>query len=173
MKILKKRSKEKKGFTLVELLASVLILALIVIIVVPLTLNSLNKAKEKQLENSVSVLEVWLGKQYDLYKFNESSASIDFINFCEQSPESTLSCRSNIGVRSGSDESATISLSLSNENTNAIKLLKASGLNPNNFSYVKVNYNNNYNKLCVNLTASDSGEFKEYAGKMKKSSGCA
>ena len=170
MKIFKKRSKEKKGFTLGELLASVLILALIVIIVVPLTLYSLNKAKEKQFENSVSALEVWLGKQYDLYKFSESSASIDFINFCEPSKESTLSCHSNTGIQSGSDAYTTTSLL--NGNTDTIQFLKASGLNPDDFSYVKVNYNNSYNKLCVNLTASDSGEFKELAGKIKKSSGC-
>ena len=169
-KVKKKKEKTKKGFTLIELLASVVIIALIVIIVVPLILNSLSKAKEKQFENSVSTLAIWLEKQYDLYRFRELSPSIDFINFCEASPESTLSCHSNVGVQSGSDEFATISLS--NENTNTTKLLKASGLNPDDFSYVKVSYNSSYDKLCVKLTASDSGEFKEYAGKMKKSSGC-
>ena len=166
-----KKEKIKRGFTLIELLAAVVILALIVIFTIPLMLDSLTKAREKQFENSVSALAVWLEKQYDLYDVRETNASVDFINFCEPLTEPTLSCNSIDGIKSGNDEFATTSLS---SGTNeVIQFIKASGLNPEDFSYVKVNYNNSYHKLCVNLTASDSGEFKELAGTMKKSSGCS
>lgn len=55
----------KKGFTLVELLAVIVILAVIMVITIPTVLGSMTTAREKAFESAVATIEEYLQKQYD------------------------------------------------------------------------------------------------------------
>ena len=69
---------KKKGFTLVELLAVIVILAVIMVVTIPTVIGSMSKAKEKSEEVFVASLERSLNKfienelQYKDYNFDEN-----------------------------------------------------------------------------------------------------
>lgn len=58
----------KKGFTLVELLAVIVILAVIMVITIPTVLSSMDKATDSAFESAVTTLEDYVNKNYDLCK---------------------------------------------------------------------------------------------------------
>ena len=55
----------KKGFTLVELLAVIVILAVIMVITIPTVLGSMDKAKESAFATAVETMEEFIQKEYD------------------------------------------------------------------------------------------------------------
>lgn len=70
---MKKTLKNKKGFTLIELLAVIIILAVIMIITIPTILGSMNKAKQKTINNVSSIIGDYLSKQYESCKFGNKT----------------------------------------------------------------------------------------------------
>ena len=56
----------RKGFTLIELLAVIVILAVVLVVTIPSILNSMDTARQKQLENVVATIESMVNKQYEL-----------------------------------------------------------------------------------------------------------
>ena len=57
----------RKGFTLVELLAVIVILAIVVGIALPAVTNTMNSSKKKGFETAVANAATYLQKQYDTY----------------------------------------------------------------------------------------------------------
>lgn len=78
--------KNKKGFTLVELLAVVAILAVILIIAMPKVLDSIAEAKEKMFLESVQNIYSGIKMQYKLDK-NEGNTSRTTI-YCSSDTDS-------------------------------------------------------------------------------------
>ena len=58
----------KKGFTLVELLAVIVILAVIMVITIPTVLGSMRSAKDKSLDAAIGTMEEYVEKQITLCK---------------------------------------------------------------------------------------------------------
>ena len=56
----------KKGFTLVELLAVIVILAIIMVITIPTVLGSMGTAKASAFESAVATIEEYAEKQYQI-----------------------------------------------------------------------------------------------------------
>ena len=70
----------RKGFTLVELLAVIVILAIIMVITIPTVLNSMGGAKQEAFDTAVLTVQDYMKKQieacslgnYDLAKYEKS-----------------------------------------------------------------------------------------------------
>ena len=62
-----------KGFTLIELLAVIVILAIVVVVTIPSVLNSMDTARQKQLENAVVSIESMVTKQDDLCMLKDTT----------------------------------------------------------------------------------------------------
>lgn len=56
----------KKGFTLVELLAVIVILAVIMVITIPTVLSSMNKATDSAFESAVAAVQKYIDDQVTL-----------------------------------------------------------------------------------------------------------
>lgn len=63
----------RKGFTLIELLAVIVILAIVLVVTIPSVLNSMDTARQKQLENVVVSIESMVTKQYELCMLKDTT----------------------------------------------------------------------------------------------------
>ncbi len=61
-----KKRLNKKGFTLVELLAVIVVLAIILVITVPMVLNSISSTRQDALNASAKSLEKYISEQLGL-----------------------------------------------------------------------------------------------------------
>lgn len=67
----------RKGFTLVELLAVIIILAIVVGITIPAILNTTNNAKKKAFTTAAETAADWFERQYQLYLVDTTDNSIN------------------------------------------------------------------------------------------------
>ena len=63
---MKKRNKKKKGFTLVELLAVIIILAIVVGITIPAVLKTINNSRRSGGQDAAEIVANWIDDQYVL-----------------------------------------------------------------------------------------------------------
>jgi len=82
-----KNNQRKKGFTLVELLAVIIILAIVVGITIPAVLTTTNKTKEKAFQTAADSVANWFDRQYEIYTTGvtvDGIATLDenFIHVC-------------------------------------------------------------------------------------------
>ncbi|MDD2181447.1 MAG: prepilin-type N-terminal cleavage/methylation domain-containing protein, partial [Bacilli bacterium] len=71
-------TKQKFGFTLVELLAVIAILGIVAVIVIPGTLKTINTSREKTFLNSVNNLMRTVKLTQKIYMFDEGLKDIEF-----------------------------------------------------------------------------------------------
>lgn len=62
-----------KGFTLVELLAIIVILAIILVVTVPAVFSAIESSRKKSLENSAKGLADWINKTVEIDKISGSN----------------------------------------------------------------------------------------------------
>ena len=85
----------RKGFTLVELLAVIIILAIVVGITIPAVLTTTSRAREKAFQTSVESFANWLDRQYEAYRLGyDEIAKVDqaFVDACTDSNGIKASC---------------------------------------------------------------------------------
>ena len=151
----------RKGFTLVELLAVIIILAIVVGITIPAILTTTNKAKIKAFDTAAQTAADWFERQYQVAVTGLSGAGVATLD----STFSTL-C--------GTDGATC------NSETDIKDALEAAGLKPGNFSTTananKVTIDSSTGRACVQLTAAnkdtDYPEGKVACGGVCKSTQC-
>ena len=142
----------RKGFTLVELLAVIIILAIVVGISIPAVLTTTSKAKSKALQTAADSAADWIDRQYQVAVTGISvgtnaAASLDsnFSGVCGSlgaTCEKTITNGSAItGVNAGD------------------ALIVAAGLKTSNVSTMKIAINKSTGRACVTLTAKAGGDY--------------
>ena len=133
----------RKGFTLVELLAVIIILAIVVGITIPAVLTTINNTRKKAYESAVSSVADWVDRQYQAYLVgNNDVATVD--SYWK------AACVDTNGIKS----SCTISTDF----------LSAAGVKPSNFDLSSASNSITINKTtgrsCVKLLGSSTGDYQ-------------
>ena len=68
----------RKGFTLVELLAVIIILAIVVGLSIPAITSIINGSKNNALDTKVKAAVKYLGQQYDVYNIDTTTSAPSF-----------------------------------------------------------------------------------------------
>lgn len=126
----------RKGFTLVELLAVIIILAIVVGITIPAVLNTISGAKQKAFTTAAETAADWIERQYQLYTIDPSDPGLN----------TTLS---------GKFSSTSFTISVSESEA---AVIEAAGLKTTNVSGIKVKINA-AGRVCALLTAASGGDY--------------
>lgn len=139
----------RKGFTLVELLAVIVILAIVVGITLVTVLPTLKKSRQEAFKVTAQTAADYLEKQYQLSLVGEST-TIDFSGA--------------ILISTGDDPGVAITPAQ----------YSAAGLKSTNYSAGKWYINTATGRACVKLTRSTTGEYNDADedGGVASSSGC-
>ncbi len=76
------RKLNKKGFTLVELLAVIIILAVVVGITIPAVLTTVDDARKKAGADAAAIMADWVDKQYGLVSIGFGGEDSAFTGIC-------------------------------------------------------------------------------------------
>lgn len=142
----------RKGFTLVELLAVIIILAVVVGITIPTILTTTANAKKKAFETAAATAADWFDRQYQSYLIGNKELSQYDAAF------ETLFIDTN-------DKTAKLTL----EKIDATQLIQNAGLSTKNVSKMEVTFNK-YGRSCVIITAKDGGDYP--SGKTAQGGNC-
>lgn len=135
----------RKGFTLVELLAVIIILAIVVGITIPAVLTTTQKAKEKAFQTAADTAADWFDRQYQVALTGLGSTGIATLdaNFTTACGTGGTNCTDAAG-----------------EDITATAILGAAGLKASNVLSMNVKINSSTGRTCVTLTAKDGGDYK-------------
>ena len=139
----------RKGFTLVELLAVIIILAIVVGITIPAVLTTTSKAKTKAFQTAADTAADWFDRQYQVAKTGLDTGGTDSV--------ATLDTyfKTYCGSTGTTCETQQIFTS-----ANHAALFSAAGLKTSNVSEMKVTINSSTGRSCVILTADPNGDYK-------------
>ena len=138
----------RKGFTLVELLAVIIILAIVVGISIPAVLTTINNTRNKAFGEAVDTVADWVDRQYQAYLVGDSSVATVDANW-------TTAC----GTPTGNTGTATCTVSS--------EFLSAAGVKPSNFtiSGSTVTINLATGRSCAHLVGSSTGDYQSTEAK--------
>ncbi len=131
----------RKGFTLVELLAVIIILAVVVGITIPTILTTTANAKKKAFETAAATAADWLDRQYQSYLIGDSELSqydTDFVRIFIDTTNKTLK-QTSVKIE-------------------ATDLIQNAGLSTDNVSKMEVTFNS-AGRSCVIITAKAGGDY--------------
>lgn len=131
----------RKGFTLVELLAVIIILAVVVGITIPTILTTTANAKKKAFETAAATAADWLDRQYQSYLIGDSELSqydTDFVGLFIDNTNKTLK-QTSVKI-------------------DASELIQNAGLSTKNVSKMEVTFNS-AGRSCVIITAKAGGDY--------------
>lgn len=129
----------KKGFTLVELLAVIIILAVVVGITIPAVLSTVDSAKESAFETASKTAADWFDREYQAYLVSNEAISPVNDQFEAAVTAGVLTSAQTFTV------------------TNNAALFTAAGLTPSNFTSMSVTFSDG--RFCVVLTSA-AGDYK-------------
>lgn len=142
----------RKGFTLVELLAVIIILAVVVGITIPTILTTTANAKKKAFDTAAATAADWFDRQYQSYLIGDKELSQYDAAF-----ETLFIVTTN----------KTAKLTL--EKIDATSLIQNAGLSTKNVSKMEVTFNS-AGRSCVIITAKDGGDYP--SGKTAQGGNC-
>lgn len=131
----------RKGFTLVELLAVIIILAVVVGITIPTILTTTANAKKKAFETAAATAADWFDRQYQSYLIGDSELSqydTDFVRIFIDTTNKTLK-QTSVKIE-------------------ATDLIQNAGLSTDNVSKMEVTFNS-AGRSCVIITAKAGGDY--------------
>ena len=131
----------KKGFTLVELLAVIIILAIVVGITIPAVLTTVDSSRKKARSSAAEVVADWVDKQYQLI-------SVGFVDEIDSTFSATDACGTNGELCTGDGKDITDT-----------KFIQASGVKTANVSKINVKINKTTGRSCVTLTVVNTGDY--------------
>lgn len=131
----------RKGFTLVELLAVIIILAVVVGITIPTILTTTANAKKKAFETAAATAADWFDRQYQSYLIGNPDLSQYDAAFETLFIDNT-------------NKTAKLTL----EKIDATSLIQNAGLSTKNVSKMEVTFNS-AGRSCVIITAKDGGDY--------------
>ena len=140
----------RKGFTLVELLAVIIILAVVVGITIPAILTTTGNAKKKAAQNAANVAADWFDRQYQSYLIGDptmSQVNSYFKTYCSAA------------LATGTGTCAVVEGEVTEE-----QIVKASGLTSENVGTGTFEVTFSEGRSCVKFTG--AGDYKE-AGKLE------
>ena len=138
----------RKGFTLVELLAVIIILAIVVGITIPAVLTTTSKAKAKAFKTAAQTSADWIDRQVQIQN-----------NGLVENEMATLDPSFEDAMEAYDDENG-LTLDTTDSGsfgTMSKKFIYAAGLNPNNIS--KLYFKISSGRACVKLTATSNGDY--------------
>ena len=127
----------RKGFTLVELLAVIIILAIVVGITIPAVLSTVNGAKTKAFHTAAETSADWLERQYQLYTIDSNSDGLNG------------SWKNSFNSLTAANRQITIS---------DAGIIESAGLKTSNIASIKA-YVSTTGRVCVVLTAQQNGDY--------------
>lgn len=136
----------RKGFTLVELLAVIIILAVVVGITIPTILTTTANAKKKAFETAAATAADWLDRQYQSYLIGDSELSqydTDFVRIFIDTTNKTLK-QTSVKI-------------------DATSLIQNAGLSTKNVLKMEVTFNS-AGRSCVELTPQPDGDYANITG---------
>ena len=132
----------RKGFTLVELLAVIIILAVVVGITIPTILTTTANAKKKAFDTAAATAADWFDRQYQSYLIGNQDLSQYDANFANMFiPDGTL-----VTVKK-----------------DATSLIQNAGLSTKNVLKMEVTFNS-AGRSCVELTPQPDGDYAKITG---------
>lgn len=132
----------RKGFTLVELLAVIIILAVVVGITIPTILTTTANAKKKAFETAAATAADWFDRQYQSYLIGNPDLSQYDAAF------ETLFI----------DNTNKTAKLIEGEKIEATSLIQNAGLSTKNVLKMEVTFNE-YGRSCVIITAKAGGDY--------------
>ena len=146
----------RKGFTLVELLAVIIILAIVVGITIPAVLTTTNKAKLSQFQSSTDIVADFIEDQYNIAAMgnliDDTTLMNEFTDVCGTGGQTCLNPQEQ-------------SLSIATEDPDAEKkekfrnLLTAAGVKPDDYSKMYLRIDKVSGRACVVLSMSTTGGY--------------
>ncbi len=137
----------RKGFTLVELLAVIIILAVVVGITIPTILTTTANAKKKAFDTAAATAANWFDRQYQSYLIGNPDLSQYDDMFVELFIDNTNKTAKLI---EGEKIEATESINK--------ELIQKAGLSTKNVSKMEVTFNS-AGRSCVIITAKAGGDY--------------
>lgn len=135
----------RKGFTLVELLAVIIILAIVVGVSIPAVLTTTNNAKVKAGKTAASTVADWIDRQYQVATTGLDTGDV---------ATSTARLDANFKTQCSSDGSTCTNKTIDNA-----AFIAAAGVQLKNVTQIQVKINTSTGRSCVILTIPETSEY--------------